>query len=269
MKTIRQILPLLLVGALARDALADRRNPLAGQPAIRRMREMRKLRFEVTPQFLVSTNQDYKHAFGPGANLQFHITDWIGIGLAGAYLFNANTPLEDKVVAALPDGDYRYPGPQPTKRVHNEHVLAMDGMAAVYASLTPWHGKFALFSSAFANYDFYVNLGGGFVHYNQNCCTTTGPVPVPGGIPDPNLQDPRLFAGFKGAGMVGVGAHIFFAEWVGLQLELTDYFAVSNPSGLDTNGDRILDTKDETIQNHIFFGLGISFILPPKAKISD
>jgi len=39
---------------------------------------MRKLRFEITPQFLVSINQDYKHSFGPGANLQFHITDWLG-----------------------------------------------------------------------------------------------------------------------------------------------------------------------------------------------
>src|SRR5262245_60005353 len=91
---------LLLVGA-AETAHADRRNPLAGQPAIRNKLELRKLRFEITPQFVVSTNQTYRHAFGPGAMLQFHIFDWLAIGVQGAYTFNANTALEDEVRGKL------------------------------------------------------------------------------------------------------------------------------------------------------------------------
>ena len=94
---------LFLVLLTAATASADRRNPLAGQPAIRNKVEMRKLRFEITPQFLVSINQVYKHAFGPGANLVFHLTDWLGIGVGGTYTFTTNTALEDKVRGQLPD----------------------------------------------------------------------------------------------------------------------------------------------------------------------
>jgi outer membrane beta-barrel protein len=275
-RLLKTILPVLLATATATSAFAERRDPLAGQPAIRNKREMRKLRFEITPQFLTSTNQDYRHSFGPGANLQFHITDWIGIGVSGSYHFNSNTPLEDKVREQLPTGNYTYPGPQPTLAIHDQHVLSLNALAAVYASLTPWSGKFALFSAAFARYDFFVNLGLGLINYTQNCCEP-GKIasprhPVPGTaetLSDPNLEDPRIFAGLKVGGMVGVGVHIFFTDWVGLQLELRDYFTKANPGGLDTNGDRTLTTDDETLQNHIFFGFGVTFLLPPKAKISQ
>ena len=76
---------------------------------------LRKLRFEVTPQFVTSINQDYKHAFGPGINLQFHLTDWLAIGVQGVYTLNSDTALEDKVRAALHDRrPYNsYSGPQP------------------------------------------------------------------------------------------------------------------------------------------------------------
>src|SRR5256885_7482908 len=113
-----RILPLLVLMALPTllpaAAHADRRNPLDGQPAVRRRTLMRKLRFEVTPQFVTSINQDYKHAFGPGINLQFHLTDWLAIGVQGVYALNANTALEDKVRDALrPLGAYNsYSGPQ-------------------------------------------------------------------------------------------------------------------------------------------------------------
>lgn len=282
-----KIFTLLLVAVAPLSASAQRRNPLAGQPAIRHRVEMRKLRFEVTPQFMVSTNQDYRHSFGPGGNLQFHITDWIGIGLSGSYHFTANTTLEDRIVSQLPDGGYTT-GPQPTKQIHNERVLNLNALASVYASLTPWAGKFAMFGSAFANYDFFVNLGLGLVNYTQNnCCANIADPPLPTGggtVADPNLQDASQFAGLKVGGMVGVGVHIYFTQWFGLQLELRDYFVRSNPGGLDTDGDRLLCSgqqgaprgssipcnghNDETIQNHIFFGVGLTFMLPPKAKIS-
>ncbi|HUS63004.1 MAG TPA: outer membrane beta-barrel domain-containing protein [Kofleriaceae bacterium] len=291
MRTVKGLF-ILFLGTLSATAFADRRDPLAGQPAIRHMVELRKLRFEFTPQFITSTNQDYRHSFGPGANLQFHITDWIGIGLSGSYHFNSNTPLEDRVRGQLPnqpDSAYAYPGPQPSQSMHDQRILNLNALAAVYASLTPWHGKFALFSSLFFRYDFFINLGLGIVNYTQSgCCSSVGEnFPRPGSmdtLPDPNLQDSTQFAGLKIGGMFGVGVHIYFTDWIGLQLELRDYFVRANPGGLDTDGDRILcsgqsgaprgssvacnGNNDETLQNHIFFGFGVTFMLPPRAKIS-
>lgn len=278
MRTLRFLSLMLLTAGVARPAFADRRNPLDGQPAIRHKVEMRKLRFEITPEFITSTNQDYRHAIGFGAILRFHLFDWLAIGVQGGYFpWNPNTPLEDEVRAKLPDegvSPYSYPGPQPTQQIHDQHVLNTKAVASAFLTITPWAGKFALFSAAFASYDFFVDIGGGMVYYTQNnCCTDPTPANLtamnaPGALPDPNLQSGAQFAGVRGAGMVGVGVHIYFTDYVGLTLELRDYFAKSNPGGLDTNGDRKLNGDDESMQNHIFFGLGVTIMLPPKAKIS-
>jgi outer membrane beta-barrel protein len=276
-----KLLTLLTLASLgSSSAWADRRNPLEGQPAVRHMVELRKLRFEAALQFITSTNQDYKNAFGPGLNLQFHIFDWLGIGVSGNYTFNSNTPLEDQVRSKLPQ-NYTYPGPQPSLAIHDQHVLQLNALASAYVSITPWHGKFAMFSALFFNYDFFVNAGLGLVWYQQNgCCTASQDPARPNGMAtqqdvanggppnDPNLQSGAQFAGWKVGGMIGVGVHVFFNDWLALQLELRDYIVKANPGGLDVNGDRVLTSDDEGPQNNLFFGVGLSFFLPPRAKIS-
>jgi outer membrane beta-barrel protein len=274
-----RLLPLLILLALptmvSETAHAERRNPLAGQPAVRRRVLMRKLRFEATPQFITSINQDYKHAFGPGGNLQFHLTDWLAVGVQGAYLLNANTALEDKVRTQLQSvgPDYKYNTLQPTLAIHDAHVLAIDGIFSAFAQITPFYGKIAFFSALFVNYDLYVNGGIGIVHYKQTgCCQVSDPNPPagspPGSLPDPNLADGSIFAGFRIGGQIGVGAHIYFNEWLGMQFELRDYIVGANPGGLDVNGDRKLTKDDEGPQNNIFFGVGVTFMLPPGARQS-
>jgi outer membrane beta-barrel protein len=261
-------LPTLLPEATAR---AERRNPLAGQPAVRRRILMRKLRFEVTPQFVTSINQDYKHAFGPGINLQFHLTDWLAIGVQGAYTLNANTGLEDKVRAALPTTPYNsYSGPQPNLQIHDEHVMGITAIFSAYAQITPFYGKIAFFSALFMNYDLYVNGGVGFVDYTSKCCTIVNVANKPNSnaaMDDPNTQNGH-FDGLKIGGQIGVGAHVYFNEWFGLQFELRDYIVGANPGGLDVNGDRKLNSGDEGPQNNIFFGVGLTFMLPPGARQS-
>jgi outer membrane beta-barrel protein len=265
----------LLVAAAPTRALAERRNPLEGQPAVRHKVELRKLRFEITPQFLTSTNQDYKNAFGPGVMLQFHIFDWLGIGAQFAYTFNTNTPLENKVRDQLKNvTSYTYPGPQPTLQMHDERVLNINYVTSIFASVVPMWGKLSLFSALFLNYDFFVDGGIGIVGYSQNgCCKNVArPAhPVPGTtetLSDPNTEDPSIFAGTKVGGMIGVGVHLYFNDWIGIELELRDYITRANPGGADVNADRHLTGDDEGPQNNIFFGFGVNLMLPPRAKIS-
>ena len=271
-----RLLPLLVLLALPTllpeaTAHAERRNPLAGQPAVRRRTLMRKLRFEVTPQFVTSINQDYKHAFGPGINLQFHLTDWLAIGVQGVYTINANTGLEDKVRGALPTTPYNsYSGPQPNLLIHDEHVMGIQAVFSAYAQITPFYGKIAFFSALFMNYDLYVNGGIGFVDYTSKCCTIVDVKNKPNAnaaLDDPNTQNGH-FDGLKIGGQIGVGAHVYFNEWFGLQFELRDYIVGANPGGFDVNGDRKLNSSDEGPQNNIFFGVGLTFMLPPTARQS-
>ncbi len=62
--------------------------------------------------------------------------------------------------------------------------------------------------------------------------------------------------------------HVFFNDWMALDISLHNYAYVDNPSGLDFNGDRRVDGGDDRVLSHLFFGVGLSFYLPPKAKIS-
>jgi outer membrane beta-barrel protein len=269
-----RLLPLLLLLALPTllpaAARAERRNPLEGQPAVRRRLLMRKLRFEVTPQFVTSINQDYKHAFGPGINMQFHLTDWLAIGVQGVYALNSNTGLEDKVRSALPTSYTTQSGPQPSLQIHDEHVMGINALMSAYAQITPFYGKIAFFSALFVNYDLYVNGGLGLVNYTSSCCSPVNTNGKPNYDPaqaDPNTQNGH-FDGLKVGGEIGIGAHIYFNEWFGLQFELRDYIVGANPGGLDVNGDRQLNSADEGPQNNLFFGVGLTFMLPPTARQS-
>lgn len=267
-----KLLPLLLLLPVA-PAAAARRNPLAGQPAVRHRVEMRKLRLELSPLFVTSINQDFKHAFGPGLKLQFHILDWLAVGVEGAYTLNSRTALDDAVRGQLPTGpasSYTTP-PQPNVGIHDEHLLGINYLGSVYAALTPFSGKISLFSALFLSYDLYGLVGFGLVHYAQDHCCTKNEAPPqdPTVVGDPNVQNGALFAGNRYGPMAGVGVHLFFNEWIGVHLELRDYIVSANPSGLDTNYDRRLTSDDESIQNNLFFGVGLTLMLPPKARISD
>jgi len=93
---------------------------------------------------------------------------------------------------------------------------------------------------------------------------------------DVNLQNSDDLTGPRFAGVFGVGAHIFFNDFLALQLELRDYLYKSNPGGLDvvtTDGLKgqgpVLTGNDEYITNNLYFGVGLSIFLPPTAKILD
>ncbi len=266
----QKLLPLLLLAVSSTSWAAGRHNPLEGQPAIHNRLELRRLRFEIAPEFVISTNQDYKHAFGIGANLQFHILSWLAAGFEGAYLFNANTGLEDRVRGALTAAQ-NSPGGltfgQPTPQQHDQRILGANALISVYVTVTPISGKFSLFSAGFAYYDFYGSVGVGMMNFTQKCCAG-GEDPAGTSDPaNPNTEDPRIFSGIKVGGMFGLGAHLYFTDWFGMQIEFRDFFLKANPGGGDVNGDRHLTPADETPQNNLFFGLGFSFLLPPKAKI--
>ncbi len=279
---------------LASPAYAEGRNPLAGQPAIRHRVEMRKMRFEITPQFMMSVNQPYLIGVGGGANLQFHITDWLGIGASFHYTANLTSPLEGRVEQALPERYAVAPDPaaglrQPSKILYRNHLTGPNMLIGLYATLTPIAGKFSLFNTLSANYDFYGIVGAGIVNIDTPVASGETPLDTAGNMlainteaaaanNDVNLQTADPFKGIRGAGVFGIGVHIYFNQWVGLNMELRDYLFSSNPGGLDVRTtDNLGDVNhspvlskdaDEYIVNNLYFGVGLTLMLPPTAKIS-
>ncbi len=261
------VLALVLIGSVAH---AERRSPLAGQPQIRHRLEMRTLRFEVAPQFVVSTNQDFRHFLGGGLVLQFHLNDWLGVGFQGAFGGGLNSALTDKVLATLPEMES---GKQPSRDQFTAHLSSTSLLLSGYLTLTPIVGKVALFGAAFLRYDLYglVGVGGMSLKnsFNASDAMVSSAEKCMNG--DSNWCDPQN-AGFKFGGVFGVGVHLFFNDWIGANFELRDYLASTNPGGFDVDGDSKIGgangNPDSTISNNLFFGMGVSLMFPTTPKIS-
>jgi outer membrane beta-barrel protein len=267
---------------LSQEANAERgRNPLAGQPAIRHRLELRKMRFEISPQFLISMNQPFLIGIGGGANLQFHITDWLGVGASFHYTASVAAPLAGQVESSLPTrpptaADPAFGLRQPSKQQFTDHLIGPNFLGGLYATLTPMGGKFSMFNAVFANYDFYGLAGIGIVNLTTPLSSGAGYQQPAGMNNDVNVQASDPLTGIRVAGLIGIGVHIFFNDFIALQLEVRDYIYKANPGGLDVNatdGARgqgpVLTGNDEYITSNLYFGAGLSIFLPPRAKILD
>lgn len=262
----------------------NKKSPLAGQPAIRHRIELRKRRFEITPQMQVSMNQDFRHFIGGGLVLNFHINDWLGIALSAAGGGGVDSALgssisdkliDEKSIPYDPTTASDRPKFQPSREQYNAHLGTINLLASLYAQVTPMAGKLSIFGALYLRYDLYVMAGFGLMNISNSWTDYRG-VKEPSASrcqsstsePDPNTCDP-LNAGIKPSFMWGVGLHLFFTDWLALNLELRDFVASTNMGGLDVNGDRALDSKDGTLSNNLFAGVGLTIMLPARAKVSE
>ena len=280
-----------LVGTLATDALADnnsnasqtggrRQNDLAQQVAVRHRRLLVKNRFEVTPLFESSIDADYQHTVGGGLKLEYHLGDMLSIGVIGVGSTSLHTGIVDKVVATLPTTDMGTK--EPTQEQFLDHLNSMPVHGAAYLSITPWYGKLAAFSSAFVAFDFYFQAGVSFAQLKSNCptsvCNDTHPgTSLPGqndmSIPPDNdpKNDPPLNDGNRVGLYLGGGIHVFLSDFLALDLTVRDYAFSDNPSGADYNADGFVGNSptlgdDNRFLHHLFFGAGLSIMLPTTVK---
>ena len=59
--------------------------PLAGAPAVRKLRLYREGRFEAAPAVSFSLLDEYQRTILFGARLNYNFTDWLAVGLWGAH----------------------------------------------------------------------------------------------------------------------------------------------------------------------------------------
>jgi outer membrane beta-barrel protein len=263
------------------EARADGRrlNDLEKQVAVRHRRLLVKNRFEVTPLFESSIDADYMHTVGGGLKLEYHISDMLSIGAVGVGSTSIHTALTDKILNNLPDTPDPMTPKVPTKDEFLDHINQMPFHGAAYVSLTPWYGKLAAFSAAYVAFDFYFQGGVSFAQLTSNCPTTICSDTHPG-VPDPNngmppdldpKNDPPLNNGVKVGLYLGGGIHVFLNDFLALDLTVRDYAFSDNPSGADRNADLYVGNNpklgdDNSFVHHLFFGAGLSIMLPASVK---
>ena len=294
MRIIKHTVLAALIGTFARDIARTIRDgacrprvaaradlPSSSPPSATASLLLVKKRFEATPLFESSVNADFRNIVGGGLKLEYHFSDKLSIGVIGVGSAALNTSLVDKVVGTLPDNADPMAPRDPTKTQFLDHLNSMPVHGAAYLSLTPWYGKLAAFSQAYVAFDFYFQAGVAFAQLDSSCPTTVcddthpgtsvmnGNMVVP---PDMNPNnDPPLNNGSRVGLYLGGGIHVFLNDFLALDLTVRDYAFSDNPSGGDYNADLFVGNNpklgdDNRFLHHLFFGVGLSIMLPTTVK---
>ncbi|HET7506689.1 MAG TPA: outer membrane beta-barrel domain-containing protein [Kofleriaceae bacterium] len=272
---------LAVVGLLAVSSVAyaeRRQNTLAADVAVRHRRLLVKHRFEFAPLFESTINADFRHILGGGAKLEYHLSDMWSIGAIGVYSTSLDTKLVEKITPTLePMVDNKTREPSQAEFTDRLNTMPLHG--AAYISFTPWYGKLAAFSQAFVAFDFYFQAGVAFASLKSNCpaavCSDKFPgvsQPDPAGGPEPlppdlnPNNDPPLNDGSRVGLYLGGGIHVFLNDFLALDMTVRDYAFTDNPSGADFNADLFVSDADNRFLHHLFFGVGLSVMLPTTVK---
>ena len=270
---------LTVVGVLAVSSAAyaePRQNSLAADVAVRHRRLLVKNRFEFTPLFESTINADFRHILGGGAKLEYHLSDMWSVGFVGVGSTAINTKLVDKITPTLEmnvDDKTR----EPSQAEFLDRLNTMPFHGAGYISFTPWYGKLAAFGQAYVAFDFYFQAGVSYAQLSSNCSPTICSDKFPGAShtgmdgdtipPDLNPNnDPPLNSGGRVGVYLGGGIHVFLNDFLALDLTVRDYAFTDNPSGADFNADLFVSNADNRFLHHLFFGVGISVMLPTTVK---
>jgi outer membrane beta-barrel protein len=241
------------LSTVSATALAERKNPLEGQPAVRVRQLLRNNRFELAPTFQFSINPDFKYILAPGLKASYHINDYIAATLTFAYGLNVDTGLADKIIGSLPDGASEPLAP--TKQQARDAMNYTTWMLGIRADASPLFGKLSLFGKGFMQYDFYVFAGVGIAG-------------LAAGWESSNASLALGNTGVKAGPEFGAGVHFFVNRFFALNIEFKDMLFQDNPSGRDVNGDGSVNDGDLSWVGHYYFTFGLSFYLPPGIKSS-
>lgn len=244
-KTTKRLVA-VLAAALALFAFTERADaqqilltgPLAGAPAVRKLRLHRKGRFEVAPAVSFTLLDEYQRTILLGAKLNYNFTDWLAFGAWGALgsAIRIQTALTDEVQAVNAGRHSAAGGMDPnTPRdiVLTQNNLGPDfkkqlgGIEWVVApqlTAVPFRGKLALFQSIYLDTDLYFFGGPAFVNLKErkNCDTCK----------DQFAMGTRLAI----APTFGLGLNFYINKWSALGFEYRGIPFSWNTGGFDTAG---------------------------------
>ncbi len=228
--------------------------PLAGAPAVRKVTQYRKLRFSIGPQFAYTFLGSYTHDFLLGGRAEFNVTDWLGIGLVGYYVFNVPNNLTDHIsdseniagVSTVP-ADSNWPSYTGAENFEDQ-VSVVKGMYLAQVNFIPFRGKMSMFNKLFLAIDGAIFVGGGVVQFEEreSCdgsqnddgtfndgCGDYDQFKETG---DTDLLAPTRVTQFAGAFTWGIGVMAYFNNWLALNLEFRMTPFKWNAGGTDEAG---------------------------------
>jgi hypothetical protein len=280
--------------------------PLAGAPAVRNLRWHRNKRFEIAPQVTFTLLDEYQHTVLFGARLNYNITDWLAVGLWGAYgAVHVTTGLTDEIEKVNKQRWQPWADNADRQSVsktmidRNASVLSvgqnfpdqtgkLNWVFAPQITAVPFRGKLAIFQKIFVDTDIYFFGGPAFVGLSerkdfnpqdpndpQAFKTLDCPTPMTG---SQCVQQPSyaMQSRMAIAPTFGVGLTFYMGKWAGLGLEYRALPFSWNTSGFDSRGgppddkgpDGKVDDKDRAFKFNSLLSVSFNVYLPTMLKTS-
>jgi len=190
MKTmIQKLLVAALMGSATLISLPERAEaqqirvtgPLAGAPAVRKLRLYRKLRLEASPTATFTLLDQYRRHILLGARLNYGITDWLAVGVWGGVStsmigLDMDTDLSRRIQDVNAERDCsglnrneincKLTGVNLGDDFSNQ-LASINWIAAPQITAVPFRGKLGLFNDIFVDADLYAFGGVGFVGLDE------------------------------------------------------------------------------------------------------
>lgn len=267
--------------------------PLAGAPAVRKLRLYRQMRFEIAPAVSFTLLDEYQRTMILGGRLQFNFTDWLAIGGWGGVgttllgptaltenIQSVNKGRHDKIAPggvcdATTDAinTDACKGSLLTKRLTEvnlgpdmeKQLGKIDWVAAPQITLTPFRGKLALFQSIYVDTDLYISVGPAFIGLTErkNCNPCAG-----------NYQTAKRTT-IAPTGAIGLSFYV--NKWSALGFEYRALPFAWNIGGFDTAGggkdkafpDNKISDADQRFRFNQMMTISYNFYLPTQYKVSE
>lgn len=272
---------ILMTSAPAEAQEIQLTGPLAGAPAVRRLRLHRKMRFEVAPGASFTLLDEYQRTIMPGLRLTFHPTDWLGIGAWGGYGFQYSTGLTDELQRVAIDQRQCTSRPYTSEcrltRVNltrgdltEDQLGRIQWIAAPQVTFVPFRGKLALFAELFVDTDVNFFVGPAFigVQERKDC----------GGDNQAPCSESFELAGRMAiAPTFGLGLNFYPTGFLGFGVEWRGLPFSWNTSGFDNHGfgpdeafpDNKVDDRDRAFHFNSMLTVSVSVQFPTAIKTTE
>jgi hypothetical protein len=260
--------------------------PLAGAPAVRKLRLYRRTRFEIAPAVSFTLLDEYRRSILLGGRLQFNFTDWLAIGGWGAYgkAIQLPTALTENIQEVNAQRKQAFADCQAgagtscgaaelddrLTKVNigqdlEDQLGSIDWVAAPQLTLTPLRGKLALFQSIYLDTDFYLSAGPAFIGLTERAdCTNCANVF-------------KTTSRTAIAPTFAVGLSFYVNKWSALGFEYRGLPFAWNISGFDTAGggkdnefpDNKITDADQRFRFNQMMTISYNIYLPTQYKVSE
>lgn len=271
--------------ARAQDVQVE--GPLAGQPAVRHMRLYRQGRLRLMPTFGMTLQNEFTRALSVGLEASYGLTDWLSIGVWGAYsVAQVDTSLTDQVSARGVTTD-RNRLSLPSRQAFGSQIGNINWVTSLQLTFIPLRGKLSFFQKLFVDTDFYVFAGAAIVgieeraNIRRNDSATISDRVCGNGAPvdmrDDCLRDSQRNRLNRStvAPTFGAGLSMYFNDFLGLAVEWRGMPFAWNTSGTDERGpdglfpDGAINYRDRIRHFNHMVSLGLIIYLPTAAEITD